>query len=339
MSDAALHSRALGALYGLAIGDALGMPTQDLTPEQIRTDYGDLTGLVDAGPHQLIAAGMPAGSITDDTEQAILLATLLLDDGVLDPLVFATALSDWEDAMRAKGSLDLLGPSTKAAIELIKGGASPEVSGRNGTTNGAAMRVTPVGIAFPADDLNILVASVVDASAITHNTSVGIAAAAAVAGAVSAGISGATIGTAIETGLGAAEFGATHGIPIGGARIADRARWAIDHLAAQDPNDYANTIAVAFGTSYASHESVVSALAISAVIHDPWEAMLLAARVGGDTDTIAAIVGAITGSVAGFNALPPDAVALVRSRNSLDFDPIARGLLTIRARAITSASS
>ena len=40
-------SRAYGALAGLALGDALGMPTQAMSPEQIRAVYGRITGLVD----------------------------------------------------------------------------------------------------------------------------------------------------------------------------------------------------------------------------------------------------------------------------------------------------
>ena len=57
-----------------------------------------------------IAAGMPAGSITDDTEQALLLAHALIDGaGVIDPEDFARRLAAWEDDMRARGSLDLLG--------------------------------------------------------------------------------------------------------------------------------------------------------------------------------------------------------------------------------------
>ncbi|KEZ74565.1 ADP-ribosylglycohydrolase, partial [Pseudomonas syringae pv. syringae FF5] len=59
----------------------------------------------------------------------------------------AHSLIEWEAAMKAKGSYDLLGPSTKRAIEMILDGHSPEEAGRFGTTNGAAMRITPVGIA------------------------------------------------------------------------------------------------------------------------------------------------------------------------------------------------
>src|SRR5262249_23165426 len=75
-------SRAAGALYGLAVGDALGMPTQSLPREQIATRYGALLdGFEPAAPDHPLAAGMPAGSVTDDTEQALPIARLLLDGG------------------------------------------------------------------------------------------------------------------------------------------------------------------------------------------------------------------------------------------------------------------
>ena len=61
-------SHAHGALAGLALGDALGMPTQAMSPEQIRAVYGRITGLVDGDASQPYAPGMPAGSVTDDTE-------------------------------------------------------------------------------------------------------------------------------------------------------------------------------------------------------------------------------------------------------------------------------
>ena len=66
--------RARGALYGLAIGDALGMPTQMLSRRQITERWGaQLHGFEPAPPGHPFAAGMPAGSVTDDTEQAVLL--------------------------------------------------------------------------------------------------------------------------------------------------------------------------------------------------------------------------------------------------------------------------
>src|SRR5262249_60198750 len=77
-----MRSRALGALYGLAIGDALGMPAQSLPRADIVARYGPLVGEFCPGPdgHPL-AAGLPAGSVTDDTEQALLLARLVVAGG------------------------------------------------------------------------------------------------------------------------------------------------------------------------------------------------------------------------------------------------------------------
>ena len=101
-------SRAYGAL---ALGDALGMPTQAMSPEQIRAVYERITGLVDGDASQPYAPGMPAGSVTDDTEQALLVASLLVrgrgsSSGrvALDAGEFAHALLAWEDSMIQRGS-------------------------------------------------------------------------------------------------------------------------------------------------------------------------------------------------------------------------------------------
>src|SRR5271170_5668051 len=142
-------SRARGALYGLAIGDALGMPTQMLSRQEIRNRWGGLlTGFEPAPPGHPIAAGMPAGSVTDDTEQAVLLGRLLVrGNGVVDPRQLAQALVRWERDMAERGSLDLLGPSTKRAVAAVLAGTPPDEAGATGDTNGAAMRIAPVGIA------------------------------------------------------------------------------------------------------------------------------------------------------------------------------------------------
>ena len=141
--------RARGALYGLAIGDALGMPTQMLSRAEIRDRWGALLpGFEPAPPGHPIAAGMAAGAVTDDTEQAILLGRLLVrGHGTVDPRELATALIRWERDMAERGSLDLLGPSTKRAVAAVLAGTPPGEAGATGATNGAAMRIAPVGIA------------------------------------------------------------------------------------------------------------------------------------------------------------------------------------------------
>src|SRR5205814_3892215 len=69
--------------------------------------------------------------------------------GTIEPDDLASALVRWERDMAGRGSLDLLGPFTKRAVEAILAGAPPAEAGAAGTTNGAAMRIAPVGIAFP----------------------------------------------------------------------------------------------------------------------------------------------------------------------------------------------
>ena len=309
--------RARGALYGLAIGDALGMPTQLLSRQEVTGRWGPLlSGFEPAPPGHPIAAGRPAGAVTDDTEQAVLLGRLLLS-GPVDPRELADALIAWERDMAARGSLDLLGPSTRRAVEAVRAGTPPEEAGACGDTNGAAMRIAPVGVTKAADDLPALVGAVHGASLVTHNTSVAIAGAAAVAAAVSAGIGAAgsgadSVAEATEVAVAAARLGAQCGHWVAGAEVAARIGWAAGLVRGLPATDAATVIYSLVGTSLATQESVPAAFAVlSAVPDDPWRACLLAASLGGDCDTIAAMAGAIAGACHGLAAFPPHAVEVI----------------------------
>jgi ADP-ribosylglycohydrolase len=329
------RDRARGALYGLAIGDALGMPTQMLSRRQITQRWGPvLTGFEPAPPGHPIAAGMPAGAVTDDTEQAVLLGRLLLA-GPVDPRELASALIAWEQDMVRRGSLDLLGPSTRRAIDAVLAGTPPEEAGATGDTNGAAMRIAPVGIKFAPDNPPRLVDAVQEASLVTHNTSVALAGAAAVAAAVSAGIGSASAGEAsvpavTEAAIGAARLGAERGHWVAGADVAARIRWATRLVAGLPAREAAKAIYSLVGTSLATQESVPAAFAVlSAVPGDPWQACLLAASLGGDCDTIAAMAGAIGGAVHGLAAFPPQAVETIDAQG-LALADLADALLALR---------
>jgi len=328
------QDRARGALYGLAIGDALGMPTQLLSRKQIVDRWGQLlTGFEPAPDDHPIAAGMPGGAVTDDTEQATLLGRLLVSGhGRVDPAQLAAGLLDWERDMAARGSLDLLGPSTKRALEAVQAGTPPAEAGSHGDTNGAAMRIAPVGVATSAADLPALVDRVQQASLVTHNTSIALAGAAAVAAAVSAGIDGASVAAATGMAIAAARLGGQRGHWTAGADVAARIDWAAGLVAGAGPRQAAELIYTLIGTSLATQESVPAAFAVlSAVPDDPWGACLLAASLGGDTDTIAAIVGAISGACHGLAAFPVDAIKVV-DRNGLELSALADALLELRVQ-------
>src|SRR5213079_1945644 len=86
------------------------------------------------------------------------------------------------------------------------------------------------------------------------------------------------------------------------------------------------------GTSLATQESVPAAFAVlAAVPGDPWQACLLAASLGGDCDTIAAMAGAIAGACHGLGAFPPEAVAVIDAQD-LRLSALADDLLALRIR-------
>jgi ADP-ribosylglycohydrolase len=328
---ASMKSRARGALYGLAIGDALGMPTQLLSRREIVARWGEqLHGFEPAPPGHPIAAGLPAGSVTDDTEQAVLLGRLLVSGhGTIDPRELAQALVSLERDMAARGSLDLLGPSTKRAVAAVLAGVSPEETGVAGDTNGAAMRIAPVGIAVPPD-LPALIDHVVAASYVTHNTGLALAGAAAVAAAVSAGLDGAGIGEATAFAVDAAGIAAGRGHWVAGADVGARIGWATGLVSGRDRAEAAELVYTLVGTSLATQESVPAAFAVlAAVPDDPWQACLMAASLGGDCDTIAAMAGAVAGACHGLQAFPADAIAVIDA-HGLDLAGLADDLSALR---------
>jgi ADP-ribosylglycohydrolase len=327
-------SRAVGALYGLAVGDALGMPTQSLSRTEIEARYGGLvTAFWPGPPDHPLAAGLPAGTVTDDTEQAVLLAQLVIEgDGETDPGELAGRLLAWEESMRARGSHDLLGPSSRRALAALAAGASVDEAGQYGVTNGAAMRVTPVGVATPARDLPLLVDRVVGASRLTHNTGLALAGAAAVAAAVSAGIDGSPLPEATALAVNAAASAAGRGYWAAGADVGSRIAWAVGLVTGLDRDQASDTVYRLVGTSLAVQESVPAAFAVAAAVpDDPWLACRVAASLGGDCDTIAAMTGAICGACHGAQAFPQEALDTVASVNDLGLEALAAGLLTVRA--------
>ena len=302
----------------------MGMPTQTLSPDAIAAAHGRVEGFVAPVPGHPVSHGLPAGQVTDDTEQTLLLARVLLrSGGGFDQALWVDALLGWERGVRARGGLDLLGPSTRRALDAIAAGAPPEEAGREGSTNGAAMRIAPVGIAVPPAPLGALVDRVAETCRATHGTGLAIAAASAVAAAVSHGVSGGDWRGAAEAAIPAARMGARRGHWVAGADIAARIRWARDLVRNASPEEAEASIRDLVGTSLASQESVPAAFAaLEAARGDAWEAAVICANLGGDTDTIGAIACAIAGACCGAAALPAERIAALRG-----FDPdAARGL-------------
>jgi ADP-ribosylglycohydrolase len=318
--------RALAALQGLAIGDALGMPTQTLDRATIRSLYGRITDFVDPVDGHPVSHGLHGGQVTDDTEQTLLLARrLIAGRGDFDARAWAADLIGWEDAVVARGLGDLLGPSTKAALIALRSGATEAEAGRSGRTNGAAMRISPVAITTPPDPAQMLL-RVAQVSRVTHGTGEALAAAVAVAMVVSQGLEGVGFEEALPLALAAAETPMPGTDPEAHRAMAGQIRLALD-LASQGEAVLAECI----GTSVQSLQSVACAFGILRLAKgDPWIAALIAANIGDDTDTMGAIACGMAAACSGTAALPADKVATVVDRNGLDLGPLVNGLLALR---------
>jgi ADP-ribosylglycohydrolase len=332
------RDRARGALVGLALGDALGMPAEGLSFAAVQERFGLIERFAPSPADNPISAGRPAGTVTDDTDQAVIVGRLLVaGEGRLHPLDLARELLAWAERMSAAGSRDLLGPSTERALARLAEGVAPEESGRDGTTNGAAMRIAPVGLCCPVrtdEELRDLVDRVALVSRVTHNTGVAIAGAAAVATAVSAGVGGLGAERATALAVNAARIGASYGATYGSdtdvAAAIDR---AVDLVAGHRPPDALELVDRLVGTSVATAESVPAALALASLLDraDPWLVVRCAASLGGDSDTIAAMAGAVCGAIAGVDAFPLDLREQLAGANpGLDLATLADALVVLR---------
>jgi ADP-ribosylglycohydrolase len=326
------HARA--ALVGLAIGDALGMPTQMLSRQRVAALFPSLDGFAAGPPENYISAGQPAGSVTDDTQQALILARLLIaGDGHIDSAQFVKELLAWSQAAEANGT-EQLGPSSRRALQAIQRGLPVEEAGRHGDTNGAAMRIAPAGIVMPVEPLTQFVDLVEEICRPTHFTGLAIAGAAAVAAAISAGVDGAIFAEAFSVALSAARMGQERGYYAAGANIAERILWAVELVCQLDEASALDAIVNLIGTGVTTQEAVPAAFAIAKRWSDnPWHACLIAARLGGDSDTIGAITGAMLGACTGETAFPSPVVAVVAHTNRLDLDSLADQLCAMRVRA------
>ena len=203
--------------------------------------------------------------------------------------------------------------------------------GGEGTTNGAAMRVTPIGIAASTSDRQLFADAVWSSCQVTHATRQGFQSAALVAAAVSLGIDA---GAADVTDLLRKAVAFVHSLPERGAWSPEPDVVAATHRAlklAAQPSSSLEWLAEQIGTSVASAQAIPMAFALLARDPSP-RALLQAANLGGDTDTIGAIAGAILGASLGVEVFDAYGLAQVEQVSQLDLPSVATDLLALRDR-------
>ncbi|MBI5957677.1 MAG: ADP-ribosylglycohydrolase family protein [Chloroflexi bacterium] len=323
-----LTNKILGGLYGQAMGDAWGMPAYFDIDQTWEAYGGWITEFLPGPADHPVHFGLPAGRITDDSEQAFSLAQAFIRHGEVSLQAAVEGIMTWYDRVGGDTS-PYVGPSTRRGVNALKRGDDPHTTGLWGDTNGAPMRISPVGLLHPGDPMG----AIEDAALVcipTHNTNVAISGACAVASAIAiAMMDNVSLDTVISAGILGAELGRKKGRAWLGPSVARRIHMAIDIVEGPGSElarlrDLYNTI----GTSLSVPETVGSAFGVLVMAKgDPKQTAIYAANLSGDADTVGAIACAIAGAYAGIEAFPQEILA------KLDADEVAAAY---NIRAISS---
>jgi ADP-ribosylglycohydrolase len=334
--------RAQGCLFGMALGDALGAPTEFLQVAEIRQRFGP------QGPAEL--AGTPA-RVTDDTQMALAVAEALISaprplspQGLEGPL--RQAFVEWyisPDNNRAPGTTCLM-----SCGKLAQGLDWTEATDPNSKGCGANMRVAPVGLlaleGIPADVRGGVAQF---QSALTHGHPTALAASDLTAAAVADLALGGDPEGLVERLLDYARSqrgiyreewlgdlyrhwpGASFGSPTTKRmergwdqciEVLDNVRWGLSNrdLYLLQDNGQGIDPCDATGEGWTAETALATGLLCFLLYTgDPVMAIRRAAVTAGDSDSIAALTGAFAGAHHGLTAWPPNWIARIEYQDRL----------------------
>jgi ADP-ribosyl-[dinitrogen reductase] hydrolase len=290
-SPEATQDRARGALLGLAAGDAVGT-TIEFTPKPKYALLGDMVG---GGPFQL-----KVGQWTDDTAMALALADSLAAFQNFNALDLMTRFVDWSEngTYSCTGTCFDIGNTTRAALNRFERTKDPIAGATDSRAagNGALMRFAPVAIRYWADRPKLREVAALQTRA-TH-------------GAVEA----------VEASLLFAE--------ILSDAIAGRSREEV--LAPRSGSFSPKVQAIASGKSWRGRRRVDitgSGYVVDCLNAALWavsrttdfrSAVLLAANLGDDADTTAAVAGQLAGALYGSSGIPKEWLAKLAWRTKIE---------------------
>lgn len=275
-TDQAFRDRAIGALVGLAVGDAVGTTLEF----KARDSYPPLTDMVGGGPFSL-----EVGQWTDDTSMALALADSLIACDGLDEQDLMTRFLSWyeEGAYSSTGSCFDIGVTTRQALGRFKNTGDPIASSTDPMSagNGSLMRLAPVAIRY-WHNRDALHEAAARQSRTTHAALDAVDACIAFANRLADAIAGDPRSEVLKARavdlspkIAEIEAGSWRGKHRGGVR----------------------------SSGYVVHalEAALWCVGRTASFKD---AVLLAANLGDDADTVAAITGQLAGALYGWSAVP-----------------------------------
>lgn len=290
LSDADLLRRAQGALLGQLAGDALGSMVEFRSATSIALSHPG--GLRDIGPSGIWKT--MAGQPTDDSEMALALARTLISRG-FDRRAIRSAYRAWLDSEPFD-----VGLTTRSGLEglLI----------RESQANGGLMRVSPLGIFGHALPLARLAEWAREECGITHPHPVCRDASA---------VFTVALAHAIRTGAGPGEVWSVASAFANKEGLAPEVREALELAAHSPPADFQDRMGWVKIALQNAFYRLLNAPSLK-------EGVIQSAMAGGDTDTNAAIAGALLGAVHGREAVPLQWKRAVLSARAHDESPVPR---------------
>lgn len=294
-----MHDRYVGALLGLAVGDALGTTLEFKPPGTFRP----IDDMVGGGPF-----GLKPGQWTDDTSMAMCLAESLLECGGFDAGDQMRRYIRWwkEGYWSSTGSCFDIGNTVRAALSAFErtgepfSGSTLEMS----AGNGSLMRVAPVPLFF-ASDRELAIRMAGESSRTTHGARAAVDACRYFAGLLLGAVSGEPKATLL---------GPSYS-PVPGL-------WTGEHLhpavaAVAGGSFHTKAPPAIRGTGYVV-DSLEAALWAFATTDDFRSGALAAVNLGDDADTTGAVYGQIAGACYGAEGIPTLWLEALFQRSTID---------------------
>jgi len=290
---------------GSAIGDALGMQTEGMKPDEIKMKFNVVFDYGKGRPGSNNEKLKP-GQYTDDTEQTIILARSIVAAGKFDAEEFSKRLLEhYQIIMRLPELNRGWGTTSLTACRHLADGKGWKESGEDSPTCGSAIRASPIGLLYPGKPDKTEETSRTS-SLPTHTNPESIAGAVAVAAAISLAVTNTDPDVTIKT---SSDLARKYSI-----KMADKIQAVekVRHI----PDIKAFSI---LGTSIMATDVVPCAMYCFA--RNPLDfpkTLITAINAGGDTDSIACIAGAISGAYLGVDAIPKKWLTRLENRDEIE---------------------
>ena len=326
------YDKILGCLVGAAAGDAMGAPTELRSRSQIKEYFnGGVRDFLPV-PDDTIGIGNLPGQITDDFSLAMItVQTILANGGRIDEAVAKEALITWSE--HPVWFDRFVGPTTSGAIARMKSGAaagpgSRLVNNNSTSSDGAAMKIAPAAL-LSGGDIDKAIDDAITICAPTHPNNIALSGAGAVAAATAAALmEEADLFSVVQAGL----YGARKAETLGrayhenaGANVEKRIRLAVSiGMTAESLEEATVQIGDVIGSGLAANEAVPAAFGLMVAARgNARDAILAAANIGYDTDTVATMCGGMLGALYGMRDMPDHWLPFINRQNGIDLEDLA----------------